>query len=107
VGLAVTRQREDLRKVSFRAALRARAEEGRRGLAAHPSLAALIAYHRRRSLPGEEEDLRDHLTLCPECRELVLDLVHFGETAAAAPTDEQVEAAWQVLRIQLGGARPG
>jgi hypothetical protein len=108
-GFALTSRQEDLGKASFREALRARADAARRGLSHHPPVAALIAYHRGRSSLREAEDLRDHLTLCPECRELLLDLVHFGETGetqAATPADEEVEVAWRAMRTRLGGAWP-
>jgi hypothetical protein len=96
-------------KPALEPTLRALVARERRGLSQHPTPETLIAYHAR-DLPGaEEEELRDHLVLCPECAELLLDLVSFAEfsppdeTAALANSD--VEAAWQKVQPQVADSR--
>ncbi|HEX7183497.1 MAG TPA: zf-HC2 domain-containing protein, partial [Thermoanaerobaculia bacterium] len=79
--------------------LRAEAEEARRALRDHPTPEQLVAY-RAAELPGEEmERIKDHLALCTECGQLLLDLVRFEEfepaEEPAALAGAEVEAAWQ------------
>jgi hypothetical protein len=87
-------------------ALQALAGESRRGLGDHPSPERLAAYHEGALPPGEEERLRDHLALCPDCAQLLLDLAGFPEletpAGARGLTDGEVDAAWQTMRSRLG-----
>lgn len=91
---------------SFSEAVRDLADEKRRKLGEHPTAEVLVALHEGRLSAAEAESLRDHLALCPECRELLRDLGAFGaEPPAGSPRleDVDVEAAWQGLRSRLGG----
>jgi len=88
-------------------ALQALAGESRRDLGDHPSPEKLAAYHEGALPLGEEERLRDHLALCPDCAQLLLDLAGFPglepPAGARALTDGEVDAAWQTMRSRLGG----
>jgi len=80
------------------------AREELRG-AAHPSSRELIAYHRGQLLPAEEAAIRQHLSLCAQCTQLVLDAADFlagGEEPEASPAD--LESSWQQLQAALHGA---
>ncbi|HEX2643010.1 MAG TPA: zf-HC2 domain-containing protein, partial [Thermoanaerobaculia bacterium] len=55
-------------------ALRELAARARRDLGAHPTPELLAAYHAGELPEDEVEQIRDHLALCPECGELLLDL---------------------------------
>lgn len=92
-------------KPALEPTLRALVTRDRRGLSQHPTPETLVAYHAGELPNVEEEQLRDHLALCPECAELLLDLVSFAdfnppeETAPLA--DSEVEAAWQKVQPQI------
>ncbi len=76
----------------------------RDGVSRHPSARQLAAYHREELPPEETEALRDHLALCPECSELLLDLAGFGELAASTEAqhwEERKPAVWGSLRSAL------
>ena len=87
-------------------ALRALTARAERRLGEHPSPEALGDYHEGR-LGGEEaERLRDHLALCADCAQLVLDLKAFPEIEMPAgtrkPTEGEVDEAWQAMQARLG-----
>ena len=76
----------------------------RNGVSRHPRARQLGAYYREELAPAEMEILRDHLALCPECSELVLDLAGFDELATSAEAGEwedRKSAVWQSLRATL------
>ena len=86
-------------------AIRALSARAERQLGLHPSPETLVAYHEG-GLAGEErERLRDHLALCADCAQLLLDLAAFPEVEVPAglrkPSDGEVEEAWQVMRGRL------
>jgi hypothetical protein len=86
-------------------ALRALAARERRALDDHPTPEILVAY-RAGKLPAEEQEaLRDHLALCPDCAEMLLDLATFEQfTPTEEPaglTDSDVGAAWQRMQQRL------
>ncbi|HEX7186276.1 MAG TPA: hypothetical protein VF756_30920, partial [Thermoanaerobaculia bacterium] len=58
----------------------------------------------------EMERIKDHLALCTECGQLLLDLVRFEEfepaEEPAALAGAEVEAAWQRLRPRLERGEP-
>jgi len=86
-------------------ALRALAARRRRELGLHPDPETLAAYHEGELAGAEAERLRDHLALCPDCTQLLLDLGGFAALAPPAGvrglTDGEVEGAWQAVRSQL------
>jgi Putative zinc-finger len=94
----------DRDKPSFPDALRALRERSRHRLAEHPTVEALAAYHEDRVSPAEQEALREHLTLCSECRGLVLDLARFdelGRDEEGEPVGRDLDSAWDALRSRL------
>lgn len=68
---------------TLRDASRKVAAAARRHLGPHPSPDELIAYHAGELSTVAEESLQSHLTLCPECTALVLDLAAFPEVDLA------------------------
>ncbi len=76
----------------------------REGVSRHPSGRHLAAYHREELSPSEMEALRDHLSLCPECSELLLDLSGFeqlGTGAEAQLWTGRQPAVWRALQSRL------
>lgn len=76
------------------------------GRATHPE-AEVLAEYVEGGLPGEHaEEVRDHLTRCAECREIVLDLQSFPDLEAPSGRttldDAQMEEEWRALM----GRRP-
>jgi putative zinc finger protein len=96
----------DPEKPSFAAALRELAAGDRRELAEHPTPEQLTAYHAGELPAADEETLREHLALCRDCAELLLDLEDFPRLEPAAGvrplTSEEVGEAWRQLRERLG-----
>lgn len=88
-------------------ALRDLAARARRDLGPHPTPEQLAAYHAGELPEDEVEKIQDHLALCHECAELLLDLADFEDPAppAAIPglTEADVDAAWQDLKARLAG----
>jgi hypothetical protein len=89
-------------------ALRALAARERRALDDHPTPETLVAY-RAGELPAEDQEaLRDHLALCPDCAEMLLDLATFEQFTppeeSAGLTDGDVGAAWQRMQQRLAPA---
>lgn len=86
-------------------ALKDLADRERQNLSPHPTPEHLADYHAGKLSVEEEEAVRDHLALCHECADLYLGLVDFAdsdpERNAADLSDEQVDAAWQVMRSRL------
>ncbi len=83
--------------------LRALADKARRGLDDHPTPEELVAYRAGELTPPDDERIQDHLALCPDCSQLLLDLKEFenGKPEEAGLSDAQVEAAWRRLRPRL------
>lgn len=81
-GIVERRARLD---IAFRAAVQEQMheveEEG-----AHPDPEELVAYQERRVSDPRQEEIAEHLSLCPDCAGLVLDLAAFDEVEEA--TDE-------------------
>ncbi|HEV7518717.1 MAG TPA: hypothetical protein VGR07_20665 [Thermoanaerobaculia bacterium] len=77
-----------------------------RQLGEHPSPETLAAYHEGRLAAEEGERLRDHVALCADCAQLLLDLTAFPEIEAQAgsrrPTEGEVDEAWEALQARLG-----
>lgn len=96
---------EDDQKPPLDAALRHLAEQQRRSLTSHPTPQELAAYHAGELPPEAEARILDHLAICRECSDLLLDLSGFADLKppAGVPelTDEQVEQDWQALRAKM------
>ena len=67
---------------------------------AHADAELLLSYLRAELSDGEADRLRDHLTGCPECIELLLDLAAFERGAPSA--EDGAEESWR----RLAAARP-
>lgn len=92
-------------------ALRDLVEEDRRALGDdHPDIEEWVAFRAGHLEAGRAEILRDHLSVCRECADLVLDLAAF--TASATPegtspvSDAQVQAALWQIQAELGHDPP-
>lgn len=96
----------DDEKPPFDAALRHLAEQQRRSLTSHPTPQELAAYHAGELPPEAEARILDHLAICRECSDLLLDLSGFADLKPPAGmpelTDQQVEQDWQALRKRMG-----
>ncbi len=96
---------EDDQKPPLDAALRHLAEQQRRSLTSHPTPQELAAYHGGELPPEAESRMLDHLAICRECSDLLLDLAGFADLkppqGVPELTDEQVEQDWQALRSRM------
>ncbi len=101
---------EDDEKPPLDAALRHLAEQQRRSLTSHPTPQELAAYHAGELPPEAESRLLDHLAICRDCSDLLLDLAGFADLkppqGVPELTDEQVEQDWQALRARMGKEEP-
>jgi len=92
-------------KPNLQPTLQALLDRDRRGLDEHPTPEALVAYHAGELTSAEQEDLRNHLALCHDCADLLLDLVSFAEFTPPDQTpalaDVEVESAWQKFQPRL------
>jgi hypothetical protein len=91
-------------------AIRHLAEQERRSLTEHPTPGELSAYHAGTLSSEAEARVREHLSLCRHCSDLLLDLAGFADLAPppGVPelTDAEVEEDWQELRARLGEGEP-
>lgn len=81
------------KKPDWRDVLRTVVDEGRSRQGSHPDLEELAAYHSGTLSEPDEERIREHLVLCPECAGLLLDLDDFAADAARVedePEDARV-----------------
>ncbi len=94
-------------KAALAPALHALAERERRHLGPHLVLGELAAYRERRLAADEVERVRDHLALCSECADLLLQEEAFAAPAAAEAglLAEEVDAAWSELAPRLADRR--
>lgn len=101
---------EDDQKPTLDAALRHLAEQKRRSLTSHPTPQELADYHAGELPPEAEARILDHLAICRECSDLLLDLSGFADLKppAGVPelTDEQVDEDWQSLRSKIRKDEP-
>jgi hypothetical protein len=92
-------------KPNLKPTLQALLDRDRQELDDHPTPEELIDYHDGKLAAADEEKLRDHLALCHDCADLLLDLVSFAsftppdQTPALA--DSEVETAWQKFQPRL------
>jgi hypothetical protein len=95
----------DDEKPPLDAALRHLAEQQRQSLTSHPTPQELAAYHAGELPPEAESRLLDHLAICRDCSDLLLDLAGFADLKPPEGmpelTDEQVEQDWQALRSRM------
>jgi hypothetical protein len=80
----------------------------RRGGLIHPEPDELVAYCKGFLSSAEEERIQEHLALCRDCAQLVLDL---RAALAPAPADGEsatpaLERQWDRLQDRLGRGRP-
>jgi hypothetical protein len=96
-------------KPNLKPTLQALLDRDRQELDDHPTPEELIDYHDGKLAAADEEKLRDHLALCHDCADLLLDLVSFAsftppdQTPALA--DSEVETAWQKFQPRLAEGR--
>jgi len=92
-------------KPNLQPTLQALIDRDRRGLAEHPTPEELVDYHAGELPAEEQDDLRNHLVLCHDCADLLLDLVSFAEFTPPEQTpslaDGEVKNAWQNLQPRL------
>ena len=86
------------------------AADGPRPAADHPPVEELAAYHHGQMAPARGEEIREHLALCPECSDLLLELEAFEAdpapgAAQVGVVDFEEAAAWRHLsdRLQAAG----
>lgn len=70
--------------------------------AEHLSVEVLSAYYRRTLPAGTAARVRRHVVVCPECRDLLLDLARFLEDRQGPhhPSAVEVKAAWEKLPVR-------
>ncbi|MCP4656347.1 MAG: hypothetical protein GY856_13120 [bacterium] len=76
-------------------------EDRRRDLGPHPSPEELVAYKAGELSAAEVSRLQEHLVLCPDCLELLLDSECFRDAAFGsrrAVSETEVAAAWKGMR---------
>lgn len=91
--------------------IRAFASEARRNLGEHPSPEELIAYQAYELTGTESQRIREHLGICPECVNAVLDLEAFPAVERREPeagaTPEESAKMWNAIEAGLAaGAEP-
>lgn len=100
----------DDEKPPLDAALRHLAEQQRRSLTSHPPPQELAAYHAGELPPEAEARILDHLAVCRECSDLLLDLSGFADLKPPEGmpelTDRQVEEDWQEVRAKMRAGEP-
>lgn len=90
----------DEKRTHLKAALRELTAEESADIGPHAGLKRLIAYRRRTLPPAEREALQEHLSLCPRCAGLLLELRDFeaASTRDEAPGPESLQQeAWESL----------
>ncbi len=96
--------------MAFNQALKDAAEAARFGLLVHPETEKLIAYQERRLGGGEAAEIREHLALCSECAQLVLDLNAFPDVPlrveSLALSAEEEEEDRELLLRRLAEPKP-
>jgi hypothetical protein len=91
---------------SFVAAVKVLALEARSRLLEHPTPGELVAYWSGDLPPGETDGLQEHLTLCHDCSQALLDLATFVDFPdLPSPIDLEVEEAWRRFRSHTGFER--
>ncbi len=95
-------------KPSLSEAIRLLAERDRRSLGAHPKIEELAAYHAGELEPQADARVREHIAVCRECSDLLLDLINFADLTPPSGepdlTDDEMAQDWQALRARMGEA---
>ena len=74
----------------------------------HPTPDELLDYHVRDASPEQRERIQDHLTLCPQCVQAVLDLDRFPNLPISGPerlSSTELVAEWELFRERAKQAR--
>lgn len=88
------------------------AEAARYRQAPHPDAEVLMAYQERRLVGEETAEIREHLAVCPECTQLVLDLAAFpdvslrDESLALSPEEEEEDRQLLLRRLAEAASEP-
>jgi hypothetical protein len=86
-------------------ALRLLAEKERSLLTEHPSPTELETYHAGKLSSAAEDRIREHLAVCRDCGDLLLDIAGVAELKPPPGipelTDDEVEADWLALQIRM------
>lgn len=95
-------------KLPLADALRLLAEKERSLLTEHPSPTELETYHAGKLSSADEDRIREHLAVCRDCGDLLLDIAGVAELKPPLGipelTDDEVEADWLALQVRLKGA---
>lgn len=101
----------DTKRVTFAEALKAVSEQAPSQEAPHPTPEELVAYQEGRLAESRRESVQDHLSLCPECTQVVVDLASFPDIELGAVsherTDDDEEQDWRRLEERLAEAARG
>lgn len=91
-------------KVELKAVLADFLTETRRDLDPHPTPDQLVAYSAGELAAAEQARVEDHLVLCPQCLEMLLDLGRMSEPdfgGEPRTTSAEKAASWQALQARL------
>ena len=90
-------------KFEFGRALRAHFNASREPRGQHPAAEDLVAYRSEALGKEQERQVRDHLVICAECSELLLDLAELEDTGGLTGTvsEFEIEAAWNRQRDRI------
>jgi hypothetical protein len=91
--------------------LLAEEERGEPSPGEHPDGATLSAYHARTLPDGEVSRVQDHLVVCPQCRDQLLEHARFMESPeedpAAGVSSFEKAAEWRRLKERMEGRESG
>jgi anti-sigma factor RsiW len=93
----------DEKRTDFRAALRELAAEEAGDVGLHVGLKRLIAYCQGALAAAESEAVQEHLSLCPRCTGLLLELRSFESACANGGADPEIprREAWDAFVRRL------
>jgi len=95
-----------MRKDILASALRELATQLRSSSGDHPDVQQLLSYTERQTSQQEEALLREHLSHCRDCCQIVLDCETFLRDSAADETvPDDIGAAWEEFRSRLAGVQ--
>jgi anti-sigma factor RsiW len=96
---------ESMKVLSRSLAVLARETRSERDTRSHPVPEELVAYQAGDLSPDEDQEVQEHLILCPDCPDLLLALQDFSEPPqdSTSISDAGVAAAWRRFRKHLLG----